>query len=508
MSSDKKETKSLENLPPYPEKFSALPARGLTAATAKVYGIENLDYKKDKREHLYPYHNDKGEYIAAKVRYQEKQFSVKGSFKDAVLFGQDKFPSGCAKQITLVEGELDAAAAFQMQGSMFPVLSVKSASSAKKDCIKSLKYLNTFDTIVVCFDMDEAKVQPNGDKRYPGQEAAQEVARLFAPNKVRIVSLAKYKDPNEYLMKGEEKAFMKEWWNAPTFTPAGLKLGKDLWGAVSTPKDYKSISYPWDGINEKTYGIRLSEFVVITATTGAGKTTVCKEIEHHILQESPDAGVGILHLEEPNDDTALGLMSITANLPLHLPDVRKSVSQEDLKSYFDDTLNNDRVIMWDHFGSNGIDEVLSTIRYMHAMGCDYIFLDHISFLASDHSDDERKKLDRASTALKTLCMELNIALICVVHQNRSGEIHGSSNIEKVANIVIKLHRDKKEKDDYRRNVTTLEIEKNRFCGRTGPGTHLHYDNSTGRLNQMTREEIERFEEGMRPEEFPVEDWST
>lgn len=61
---------------------------------------------------------------------------------------------------------------------------------------------------------------------------------------------------------------------------------------------------PWDDMNYMTYGIRLSELVAVTADTGVGKTSVLKEIVATIRKENPDAGVGMMFLEEPNTDTA------------------------------------------------------------------------------------------------------------------------------------------------------------------------------------------------------------
>jgi hypothetical protein len=137
-------------------------------------------------------------------------------------------------------------------------------------------------------------------------------------------------------------------------------------------------------------------------------------------------------------------------------------------SAYDAVINNSRVVIWDHFGSNTVDAVLDKIRHMHALGCKYIVLDHLSIVVSDQSGDERKQLDEIATKAKTLCMNLNIALICVIHQNRQGQIRGTAGVEQLANIVIKLYRDNKDLNEWRRNVTKVVVEKNRFCGRTGP----------------------------------------
>ena len=241
-----------------------------------------------------------------------------------------------------------------------------------------------------------------------------------------------------------------------------------------------------------TYGIRKSELVVITAETGVGKTSILKEIEHFILSNSKD-GIGLLHLEESNSDTGIGLMSIEANKPLHLPDIRDQVTEEELRAYYDKTVNSDRVIIYDHFGSNDITDLLAKIRHMVALGAKYIILDHLSIVVSDQSGDERKQLDEISTKLKTLTMELNISIIAVIHQNRQGQIRGTAGVEQLANIVIKLFRDKESDDPVKRNITKVVIQKNRFCGRTGPACYLFFDPETGRLSELSPDQVKEYE---------------
>jgi twinkle protein len=391
-------------------------------------------------------------------------------------------------------------AVYEMWDRKYPAVSVRSAGSAVDDVARSYEYLNSFEKIVVCFDKDEAKVNPaTGEVFYPGQEAALKVAAMFEPKKVRVLTLSEAKDPNDYLLKGYSRKFQQEWYQAPEFVPSGLKLGRDMWDEVSKIRTYDTVPYPFDTMNNKTYGLRLSELVVFTAKTGVGKTSVLKEIEADLLKNAK-YGVGLLHLEESNYDTALGLMSIEANKPLHLPDVRETVTTEDLKSYYDKSINTDRLVIYDHFGSNSIHEILAKVRHMHALGCKYIVLDHISIVVSDQSGDERKQLDEITTKLKTLTMELNISIICVVHLNREGLIRGTAAIEQLANIVFMLERDIDSTNEWRRNVTKLVTKKNRFCGRIGPTSWLFYDGNTGRLTELDEEEVNIYEAGENPRE--------
>lgn len=495
---------------PLPEVYHELLDRKITAGTAKFFKVTAVQDDKSPIQYIYPRFDRNGHHIANKLRYRgKKDFSWEGDAKNCVPFGQNFFAGGGGKTITLTEGQDDAMAVYQMFGSRYPVWSADSADSAVKQATESFEYLNQFETIIINFDKDDAKVnERTGEIRFPGQEAAIAVANLFAIGKCKILTLAGAKDANDYLINGWAERYVKEWWAAPTYTPTGLKLGSDMWDEVVAKKSYESIPYPYDSMNAMLYGLRLSEVTLITADTGVGKTQLVKEIEHHILKTT-DKGVGFLHLEEPNSDTALGLMSISANKPLHLPDVREGVDDAELRGYYDDVINNGRVVIWDHFGSNTIHEVLAKIRHMHNLGCKYIVLDHLSIVVSDQSGDERKQLDEISTKLKMLCMELNIAVIAVIHQNRAGQIRASAGPEQIANAVIKLFRDKEDVDPWRRNVTKAVCQKNRFSGKTGPMSYFWYNEITGRLEELNADQIKAYEGGRsapaEPEAWDVKD---
>ena len=92
--------------------FKSIPDRAITLSTTEKYGVLQDEYK-----HYYPYTNDNGDVVAFKVRdVPTKSFTIKGDFNKARLFGQNLFHTG-GKYVTLVEGELDAMAAYQMTGS-------------------------------------------------------------------------------------------------------------------------------------------------------------------------------------------------------------------------------------------------------------------------------------------------------------------------------------------------------------------------------------------------------
>lgn len=462
--------------------------RGITSAVVNKYKVTVDTNARSPVGHVYPYFDQDRTHVANKIRRKgEKSFYWEGDVGRGCLFGQQLFPAG-GKAITVVEGELDALSGYQLTGSRYPCVSVKSASEAKRNIADNFEYLNSFDKIVIAFDNDE-----------PGQKAANQVAALFAPGKAHVLKLQKGKDANEYLVNGWEKEYVNEWFRSPPYLPDGILVGSDpgLLDDILNYVEPRSVPFPWNGLNRKTYGLRTSELTLLTADTGVGKTSVIKEVEYMLLMFKElieeNAGVGFLHLEEPKRDTALGLMSIHNNKPYHFPDVERT--KKELVEAYETVLHNERVVIYDHFGSNEIDTILSKIRHMAAMGCRYIFLDHLSIIVSDQSGDERKQLDEISTKLKMLTMNLDICVVAVIHINRRGEVRGSAGPEQVANTIIRLERDKNELDDWRRNVTTVRVEKNRRFGRTGIACYLYYNEMTGRLEELDEEQARLYEAG-------------
>jgi twinkle protein len=264
-------------LTPVTDVFHEAAHRSIPLSAIKKYQIDMVQ-NDDRMEARYPYFID-GKHVANKLRTKDKKFGWEYDDKDAArkveLFGQHLFPIGSAKQITLVEGEYDAPAAFTLLGSRYPVVSVASAGTAMRDVKNNFEYLDSFENIVVCLDGDEV-----------GRSTAKQVAELFKPGKCRLLDLQECKDPNAYLAAGKSKQFVDEWYKAPAFMPDGLKIGSEMWDEIINRPKHFQVDYPFHGLNKLTYGLRLSEMVVVTAETGIGKTSILKKIEYSLLMNS------------------------------------------------------------------------------------------------------------------------------------------------------------------------------------------------------------------------------
>jgi twinkle protein len=468
------------DLQPYKEaEVTPLLARGIEEGTCQKFGVR-VGSLKGKKVHFYPYYKD-NTLIACKVRDKDKNFQVIGEGGKLPFFGQNLW--GPAKILVVTEGEIDALSVSQVQGNKWPVVSVPNgAQGAVRAFRQQLEWLEQYESVVIMFDMDE-----------PGQEAAKLCAEVLKPGVAKIATLP-MKDPNELLLAGRGQEIIKAIWNAQEFRPDGIISGKDLWEQVAKEDAVVSVSYPYRALQEKTKGLRKGELVTVTAGSGIGKSAFVREIAHHLIVDEHES-VGMIMLEENPRRTALGLMGISMNKPIHIS--REGVSEHDLKSAFDATVGSGRVYLYDHWGSSDIDNLLSRIRFLSkGCGCGWIVLDHLSIVVSGlETGDERRLIDMTMTHLRTLVEETGIGMILVSHLKRPegnkgheegqttslSQLRGSHAIAQLSDIVIGLERNQQGEES---NTTTVRVLKNRFSGDTGLAGELFYNRDTGRLTEQ------------------------
>ena len=230
--------------------------------------------------------------------------------------------------------------------------------------------------------------------------------------------------------------------------------------------------------------------VTLSAGSGVGKSTMAKEIAYHLHQQGEQ--VGMIMLEESNKKTVMSLVGIHMNKNITVD--REGVEDADIYAAFDDMFTDQPLYMYDHFGSSEVDTIIARIHYMvKALDVKWIILDHISIMISGLAvADERKAIDLACTALRTLVSELNIGLVMVSHLRRpegdkgheegakvrTSQLRGSHSVVQLSDFVISLQVDPDEPDGDHRYIHVL---KNRFTGETGMAGRVKYVRSTGRL---------------------------
>ena len=437
----------------------------------------NQKYKIFRDGELLRFHYFTGDGIlqGAKVKTKQKDFYYEGITTDT-LFGQHLFPSS-GKRIMVYEGELDAASGWEVMTGWPHVSLPHGAASAKKDIQKQIPLFQGYQEIVLFFDNDEA-----------GRKAAEDVASVLPPGKVKIARLESYKDASEALQANDSEAIRRAIWDAKPYQPDGIVDGKSLLELVTTPEPPCNHEYPFKGLQQKTHGIRYGELTTITAGTGSGKSSFCRQLATHLLEAGEQ--VGYLALEESNRRTALGLMSTASGKPLHLGGYDKG----QLEDIYRSSIGNWNLYLYDGFGSFDPQVIYSRIEYLACgLECKVIFLDHLSILLSGLDGEERRMIDKTMTDLRSLVERTGIHLFLVSHLRRTqqdknheegarvtlGQLRGSASISQLSDNLIALERNQQETNSN----TTLRVLKNRYSGEVGVASELQYDLSNCRFSE-------------------------
>ena len=477
----------------YPIK--ALESRGLTLDTCKHFNVHS-SYNESTGEleaYYFPFYDKDGSLVSWKEKTIEpKRYKWHNKRDNVGLFGQQKV--GTQGFLVLHEGLEDAMAGYQMLkklGKNYQVLGLPDGVTSVK---QHIEYLSGFSKIILMFDSDE-----------PGIKGARKASNYFANGQVKVASLTGYKDVNQCLLEGKPEEYLSAINNAKLLTPSGIISASDSWDRLFEDDGMSSIPYPYQGLNEKLYGITRPSLITVISGTGMGKSAFLRELQYYLIT-STDTKIGILALEESVQHTLWSLIGLDAEKPLHIPEVREDYSNDKIKEHFKKLYEGDKVYCYDHFGGSETEEILKKIRYMvKVLGVSHIFLDHISIIISALSDgDERRTLDNFVTELRTLIQETGCTVFAVNHLRRLSKdkghedgqevllnhIRGSQALAQLSDTVIGLQRDGKNKDEVKANTTEVVVLKNRKSGNVGSACHLYYDKETGRLSEVHPEEDE------------------
>jgi len=461
----------------YEGEFRTLTKRGISEETCKKFDYRVGKYK-GKAVQVANYRNADGDLIAQKIRFPDKEFVAKGNMKEAPLYGRNLWnPQNSGKMIVITEGEIDALSVAEVQKCKWPVVSLPNGAQSAKKCIAAnIEYLESFESVVLMFDMDE-----------PGQKAAKECAEIFSPGKCKIASLP-LKDANECLTEGKGQEIIQAIWNARTYRPDGLVSIDEIMEEAEKPIEW---GLPWcfDFLTNATYGRRWGELYALGAGTGVGKTDFfTQQIAYDV--ETLGLNVGLLFLEQKPVETAKRVAGKLAGKRFHVPDA--GWTQEELKAALSSMKG--KVTFYDNFGSTDWEIVSAKIRYMAvSQGIKVFYLDHLTAMAD--TANEKESLEQLMKEMAGLANELGIIIHFISHLSTpDGKPHeegghvsirhfkGSRAIGFWSYFMFGLERNQQAEDELERQTTTFRILKDRYTGQaTGKTFPLFYDVATGRL---------------------------
>lgn len=508
-----------------PKPTGAFPQKGIYLANEdrrlklfaiEKYGVETIFDPSDGTKPIgiaYPGTdpNDGGKMVAQKIKPCDpsRRMAWVGDHARIGFFGQNLFPAGSSRQITITEGEEDAVSFYQVLYEKSngkypePVISVPDGcSSARKYCKIFWEYLNSFETIIFAFDGDE-----------PGQKAAEDCAKLF-PQKAKIVRFPdarkvggkwQMKDANDYVKAGKEDVLINMWYKAEKYTPKGIRTFRSLWADMMKDDVNLSVPFPWEGVNKLVGGMITGKMDVLKAPPKIGKTSIFSELAHHVAENTPYKS-GLILLENTAKEIGYMFCGKKMNLPLLKPEVLQEVRQSEtlsktLENVFEELSSGEKIIIFDPEDERSAENVIEKIKYLAlAQDCKFIFLDHASMLAyKSEEGDERRFLDKLFADLKELTTSLDIYLCVIIHVNDDGKTRGSRAPVQLCDRLYALSRDKLSQDDTIRNTTDFIVEENRY-GECGLASKLFYNQSTGRMTETSLEEYEALvQSGVNPD---------
>jgi twinkle protein len=489
--------------------IKALVARKITKPTCQKFDYQVVTTN-GKEWHIANYTDKAGKVVCQKLRSPDKKFTWVGDTKHIELFGQHLWKKG-GKRLVITEGEIDALTVSQVQQNKWPVVSLPSGAAGAVKAIKdNLEFVESFETVVLCFDADEA-----------GQKAAVEVATLLTPGRAHITRLA-LKDPNEYLKNGDVDGLTTCLWNSSPYRPDGIVNISDI--DMTNENNLTVIDYPWMAMTTALFGRRMGELLIHTSGSGMGKSTVLREMLYHDIWAGNRPG--LMFLEESARQTVQSLIALELNKPVRKIMAARAVNaarkQQKLKALEfnvkDDLTDKEYqaahkklcdtgLSLYDHFGSLDADDLIQKMNYMvTALGCKVIYLDHISIVISGlDSGNERKDIDVMMTKLRSFVERTGCRVEAVCHLTKPDgqpfeeggqislkDLRGSGSLYQLADGCLGYERNQQALDPEEANTIVVRSLKDRFAGVTGIVNALRYSPTTGRLTEV---EWGRDEEG-------------
>lgn len=477
-------------------RFQDLPSRFIQESICRQYGYwVGRVWHPIKREMVMAqvanYYDAQGNLTSQKVRDANKEFFTTGAHDKDALFGRQLWSGG--RKIVATEGEIDCLTVAQLQGGKYPVVSIgHGAKAAKKTCASNYEYFDTFDEIILMFDMDEA-----------GRAASQEAAEVLPPGKVKIAVLP-FKDANECVKQGNAKAVTDAIWNAQPFVPDGVVSAKSLKARLKEKKVIPSLPLvaPHE-LKKMTKDCRGGEVILVTSGSGSGKSTFVRQNVYNLFHnESIPCGVAML--EEAVEETVQDIVGL--HIGSRVRQNPEETTEEVFDRAFDEIFESDKLFLYDAFAEAAEDRLLAKLAYMvEAEGCRVIVLDHISIVVSamDGDQDERKTIDRLMTKIKAFAKTKNVAVFVICHLKNPDkgkpheegrpivvtDLRGSGGLRQLSDTIIALERNQQGAFPH---IILFRVLKCRFTGETGVAGFMRYDKATGRLEPMP--------EGWKPED--------
>lgn len=429
--------------------FYDIPSRGIRKETCERFGVRGYMNNGTLEALYFPSYNQKGKLVGFSKqnllldKSEKYHWTTVGSVSiNNKLFGQDVAETIQRKKNVLVytEGQHDTLACFQamkdqVKGTKFEGMEPFIASiplgtaNSVEATLHNSEFVHSFESLCLFFDDDYCTPAERQKGIMKGHEAREAVAGALLGSQISLFVVTApdgFKDASDMLQanKSEELAKLVQFGKRAYSAEKIIKASDISFEELIAAREEGLYINEFPKLMKKIHGFRKGELVLVTSPSGVGKSTVTSIFASGFLKAGEK--VGMIYLEENKVETLQRMVAgeLKVNYNKFKNDPLSCASRERIKEAYEKIVENDSLVMLDHFGSLPITELMSKIKTMHLVEkCGYIILDHLSVVISG-SDiaNERKELDMVMTELAAFCAANEVCIIAVSHIKRSDDI--------------------------------------------------------------------------------------
>lgn len=260
----------------------------------------------------------------------------------------------------------------------------------------------------------------------------------------------------------------------PTSNPACLTPLADL------PRQYrneidKGYSTGWECLDYYLQGLRKGEVTIITADTGAGKTTFCTQMMVNCAMQG--IPVWINSWEMKPETTMRKLASIVLRRPMKVCNFNDHENEQ-----LDEWSARHKVYINQNTIGTDINSLAKQLMQAKQLGIEIVMLDHLDYLVNSRREKLHEAIDDTVKRLHELAFALSMHFLLICHPRQSStgaeevglhSLKGSSSIKQYADNVLVLHRCSRTDRQIDPTKLKIRIAKNRMFGIEGIA-YLYY----------------------------------
>lgn len=237
----------------------------------------------------------------------------------------------------------------------------------------------------------------------------------------------------------------------------------------------KGFSTGWGNLDYYLQGIRRGEVTVITADTGAGKTTFATQLIVNCAMQGHPCWINSWEMKPAT------IMRKLASIILRRP-MKCTHFSEHENEQFDEFASRYRIYINPTTIGTDINSLARELVTAKGMGIEVVMLDHLDYLVTTRREKLHEAIDETIKRLHELAfaLDMHFLLICHPRQTVTGteeiglhSLKGSSSIKQYADNIIILHRCSRSDNQADPNKVKIRVAKNRMFGIEGT-TYLFY----------------------------------